>query len=41
MKTIKIPKCECKRCDHKWVARVKKPITCPKCKSPLWNEPRK
>lgn len=33
--------CTCKRCGHKWTARVKNPVTCPKCKSPLWNQERK
>jgi predicted Zn-ribbon and HTH transcriptional regulator len=32
----------CERCGHKWISRgKKKPIVCPKCKSPYWNEPRK
>jgi len=29
----------CERCGHKWVPRSsKKPIVCPKCKSPYWNK---
>lgn len=30
----------CRRCNHIWVARKEqKPIICPKCKSPYWNQP--
>jgi len=28
----------CKRCNHKWLPRTKKPIACPQCKSRLWNK---
>ena len=34
----------CERCEHDWIPRIKKkvlPITCPGCKSPYWNNPRK
>lgn len=31
----------CKRCGHIWLPRVEKPVTCPKCKSSLWNQDRK
>jgi len=29
----------CERCKHKWVPREakKKPVVCPKCKSPYWD----
>lgn len=34
---------ECSRCGHKWVPRegVEEPQTCPKCKSPYWDKPRR
>lgn len=29
---------ECLRCHHTWHARIeRKPIQCPKCKSPAWD----
>ena len=37
----------CERCKEKWIprdatsAKPKKPLTCPKCKSPYWDVPRK
>ena len=32
----------CKRCGHYWNSRKdKKPLACPKCKSPYWNQPKK
>ena len=37
---MEIPMCECKRCGHRWLIRVKDPKTCPKCKSPYWNKER-
>ena len=31
----------CTRCNHTWVPREKrKPMVCPKCKSPYWDKPR-
>lgn len=39
---IKLKGFKCERCSHKWIPRIKKkPIICPKCKSPYWNKPRK
>lgn len=38
---MKVPKLKCKRCDYSWVARTAEPRSCPKCKSPYWNKPRK
>ncbi|MBD3252876.1 hypothetical protein GF386_04040 [Candidatus Pacearchaeota archaeon] len=33
---------KCERCDHRWIGRTKEiPITCPKCRSPYWNKPKK
>ena len=34
----------CERCLHEWVPRrssTDEPRTCPKCKSPYWDRPRK
>jgi hypothetical protein len=33
----------CERCSHEWVPRDSEsdPKTCPKCKSPYWDRPRK
>jgi predicted nucleic acid-binding Zn-ribbon protein len=28
----------CKRCGHEWASRVKKPASCPACKSYKWSE---
>ena len=33
MKQIK-----CKRCEHKWIPRVKDPKECPNCKSRDWKD---
>lgn len=29
--------CKCKKCGHEWVARVKKPVQCPRCKTYKWE----
>lgn len=32
----------CLRCGHSWIGRVEHdPVSCPRCKSPYWNRPRK
>jgi predicted Zn-ribbon and HTH transcriptional regulator len=33
----------CLRCGHEWVPKREgfAPATCPKCKSPYWNRPRR
>ena len=34
----------CERCDHEWVPRGgadDQPRTCPKCRSPYWDQPKK
>jgi len=33
----------CERCEHEWAPREpgQPPTTCPKCKSPYWDRPRK
>jgi DNA-directed RNA polymerase subunit RPC12/RpoP len=33
----------CERCGGEWVPKdaTKEPVTCPKCKSPYWNRPRR
>jgi len=39
---IKVLKCTCERCGHKWITRTEEtPKVCPKCKSPYWDVPRK
>ena len=32
---------ECLRCGRRWIPKVvgKKPLTCPKCRSPYWDKP--
>jgi predicted Zn-ribbon and HTH transcriptional regulator len=33
---------QCERCDHKWIPKgAKEPRTCPDCKSPYWDVPKK
>lgn len=33
--------CRC-RCGHEWLPRDDgKPLVCPKCKSPRWDQPKK
>lgn len=39
---------DCLRCGHNWIPRMFdnegvliKPKTCPKCRSPYWNKPRR
>ena len=34
-------KCKCCRCGYKWDSEVAEPKKCAKCRSYLWNEPRK
>jgi len=32
----------CERCGHKWTQRKDgRPVTCPVCKSPKWDIPRR
>lgn len=40
---LKMSSCYCYRCTYNWYARSehRKPICCPKCKSPYWKTPRK
>ncbi|GAI97766.1 unnamed protein product [marine sediment metagenome] len=40
-KVVDIPELKYRRCGHKWVPRVSKPLKCPKCLSPYWNKERK
>lgn len=37
---IKFAKKKCLKCGAEWVFRVEKPIYCPRCKNPKWNEPK-
>jgi len=36
MKTLR-----CLRCGREWVPRTDHPLTCPECRSPYWNVPRR
>ena len=36
-----MPKCECLRCGYKWQSEIGQPRKCAKCRSYLWNKPRK
>ncbi len=34
--------CKCLKCGYEWTARTDgEPMTCPKCKSREWNQPRR
>jgi len=35
------PVASCLRCGHAWIPRKAEILTCPKCKSPYWNRPRR
>lgn len=42
IKPIQVNECTCERCGHEWITRSNcAPTTCPKCKSPYWNKPRR
>ena len=30
----------CKNCAYTWIARVEKPVVCPKCGSRNWDKPK-
>lgn len=34
-------KLACVRCNHKWLPRKPVVMTCPNCRSPYWNTPKK
>ena len=36
-----LPEYKCKRCNWTWIPRTENPLTCPKCRSPFWDKPRK
>ncbi|MGC2303523.1 MAG: hypothetical protein WA447_09400 [Candidatus Binatus sp.] len=43
-KTIKVEAYTCERCGYEWIRRFPdkpEPRTCPKCKSPYWDRPRR
>lgn len=31
---------ECQRCGHSWVPRKTEVLSCPNCKSRVWNQPK-
>lgn len=33
--------CKCKRCGEEWIKRTEKPVLCPRCKNPKWDEEKK
>lgn len=33
-------KCVCKKCDHRWISKLKNPLQCPRCKSYKWKTPK-
>ncbi len=39
---VQLTGCRC-RCGHEWLPRGEdeRPSTCPKCKSPRWDKPKK
>ena len=42
MPAITVPGWKCARCEHEWVQRgPERPLTCPSCRSVLWDRPRK
>lgn len=40
---ITVMGCRCERCAYEWIPRdlEVEPESCPKCKSPYWNKPKK
>jgi hypothetical protein len=38
---VTITKLTCQRCGHRWVPRQRLVTICPKCKSGLWDRPKK
>jgi Zn finger protein HypA/HybF involved in hydrogenase expression len=40
---VKLTGFKCERCEHEWCPKNPKelPKTCPKCRSPYWDTPRK
>lgn len=37
---ITIHEHDCKRCAHKWDSKLVRPVNCPRCKSPYWENER-
>ncbi len=35
-----VVKCECLKCDYRWVSKVEQPARCPRCKSASWMFPK-
>lgn len=38
---VTIPKLECERCGYRWWPRKEDVRLCPRCKSALWDVPKK
>lgn len=43
LQRVQINKCVCERCAYSWIPKDEEelPVTCPNCRSPYWNKPRK
>ncbi|MFH0828802.1 MAG: hypothetical protein V1907_01320 [Candidatus Kerfeldbacteria bacterium] len=41
MKHLNVPALVCLRCGHAWIARGPIVKICPRCKSKLWDVPKK
>jgi predicted Zn-ribbon and HTH transcriptional regulator len=41
MKAVRVPDLACLRCGHHWVPRGRVIKICPRCKSRLWDVPKK
>lgn len=35
---ISLPVFRCIPCGHIWVPRIQRPVRCPECRNPRWNE---
>ena len=41
--SVQVTGYECTRCRNKWIPKQQhvRPVSCPACKSPYWDRPRK
>lgn len=37
-KPVELPTLRCRRCGHKWTARVRMPVKCPRCQTLHWQQ---
>ena len=41
-RSLELPILHCLRCSAEWFPRKQeRPLTCPKCRTPYWDKPRK